>query len=70
VLVLTKTKNTTCYGYWLSPLSPGFDHAYGALLSAFHSKSTVALTANENVADKWPGSSNHYCKLTRLNLIN
>ncbi|XOV77599.1 MAG: hypothetical protein ACFHVJ_11630 [Aestuariibacter sp.] len=65
---LTQEKGTICYGYWISGDAPGLNQAYSTLLSAYHSDSPVQLNVSPAESEKWPASSNHYCKVIRLAL--
>ncbi|KZY41287.1 hypothetical protein [Oleiphilus sp. HI0123] len=61
---LTENEGKECYGYWMSPISKGFDANFSLLLSAYHANSNVIVYGKLGDDNRWPGStSGHYCKV-------
>jgi hypothetical protein len=64
---LDNNSEKSCYGYWMSPTSKGFDANFSTLLSAFHANSNLIVYGKLGAENKWTGSSSsHYCKVESI----
>jgi hypothetical protein len=50
-----------CYGYWINKNDAGFNANLSLILAAYQTKTKVKVTGLTD--QKWPGSSNFWCKL-------
>ena len=66
VVFLLETQTGTCKGYWLKKDAPGQQATLSLLLAAYHAKTIITATGHPEPANKWPGSSEQYCKLYSL----
>ncbi len=68
VQVIPEVKATNCTaGYWLSPEDPGYQATLGMLVSAYHSKTVVLLSGDDQQI--WSGSGSPHCRLVAVGLI-
>lgn len=52
---------SSCFGYWINKEDVGFNANLSLILAAYQAKTKVKL--NGYTDQKWPGSSNFWCKL-------
>ena len=66
VVFQINTPTSSCYGYWLPKSDPGFEGALSTILAAYQANTIVKVAGHDD--QKWPGSSNFYCKLYYIEL--
>ncbi len=56
-----------CHGYWIAKTDPGFEANLSSILAAYHSKIKIKVSGHDD--QKWPGSSNFWCKLYSIEYV-
>lgn len=61
-----QNKATTCTGYWIDDASPGATSTLAVVIAALQNNTNVQATGKSDLANKWQGSSSHFCKLDSI----
>jgi|GEM_PF-3002823 len=59
---------TKCQGYWITKGDPGFSANLSMIIAALQAKTHVVVHAHSSEAERWKGSTGHFCKLHSLDL--
>jgi len=67
MLILTVTAPAGCTsGFWLHPSNVGYNNTLSVLLSAFHTKSTVSINADDTKL--LPDTGGKFCRIDSVEL--
>ena len=62
------TPVSDCVGFWFKKSDGGYNSNLSMLLAAFQTKSSVLVYGDNDISQKWTGSSSKFCHLNMIRM--